>query len=118
VFLNALPLNAIPYNEYTVVVKKYTFDQLLNDFKIYSKHYNITATSYIRHPTTVKVLNEVLSEVSVAVTINQGLYEYRESDIVYVITLKQQKVERGKEVTELTKDDLDIYSVMIYKGII
>jgi len=118
VFLNALPLNAILYDEYTVIVRKYTFDQLLNDFRIYSKHYSITTKSYIRHPATLNILNDVLKEVGVGITLSPGLYEYREGDIVYVVTLKQQKVERGKEVTELTKEDLEIYSVIIYKGII
>jgi len=118
VFLNALPLNAVNYDAYTVLVRRCSFDLLIDEIRMFSKYYNITVKSYIRHPATLSILNDVLKEVNISLTPSSGLYEYREGDIIYVISLKQQKVERGKEVTELTKEDLEIYSVVIHKGIV
>jgi len=121
IFLNALPLNSINYDTYTVWVKRWSFELLIKELKnvyfIHAFRDQYEVLCFIRHPATVKVLNEILKEVNVTLTPSPELYIHKETDIIYVVTLKQQKIERGKEVTELTKDDLEIYEITIAKGL-
>ena len=114
VFLNALPLNAIQYEKFTIWCSKWTFELMISEFKeIYKNKYEVLC--FIRHPATIKVLNEILKEVNITLTPSSELYIHKDFDIIYIVTLK--KVERGKEVTELSKDDLEIYQITVMRGL-
>ena len=63
--------------------------------------------NYIRHPSTVRILNEVLG---LDLQPSSELYQYQQGDIVIVVGLRRPV--RGQEV-EVTVNDLDIAIISI-----
>jgi hypothetical protein len=112
VFLNALPLNAFklppPFKLITLYVHVIDVNELKGVVER-AKALKIPIISYIRHEATVKYLNERLS---LNLTPSSGLYEFQKYDVIVIVTLK--KPERGKEITEIKDEDLDIYLVEVY----
>ena len=113
VLLNALPLSAIPYERFAIQVNRLSPDafeySILQDI---DKGYQII--SFIRHKATVDLLSEMLG---IKIETSNELYKYQESDLIYVITLKPEKVVRGQEIADLKPDDLMYYYVAIAEGV-
>ena len=112
VFLNALPVNAFKSPplppKFTLHVYNVSIHVLKSVIDDMVKPWNIPIINYIRHEATVKYLN---SKLGLSLIPNAGLYEYQRGDVLVVITLK--KPERGKEVSEISDDDIDIYLVEV-----
>jgi len=102
VFLNALPLNAIPYNSFVVICRRVRLEAL-RDLVADS-----VVESYIRHEATLKVVSSVLG---VDLKPSSGLYSYIPGDALAVITLK--KPVRGQEVVEVKQEDLDVLLCLV-----
>jgi len=113
VLLNALPLSAIPYERFAIQVNRLSPDtfeySILEDVE---RGYEIV--SYIRHKATVDLLSKMLN---VEIKVSSELYKYQESDLIYVITLKPEKIQRGQEATDLKLEDLVFYYVAVAKGV-
>ena len=110
VFLNALPLNSFklqPLRLMLLFVRVVTIDELRGIVEG-AKALKIPVVNYIRHEATVKYLNERLS---LNLTPSSGLYEFQKYDVLVIVTLKRP--ERGREVTEIKDEDLDIYYVEV-----
>jgi hypothetical protein len=106
VLLNAFPVNAIPYDTFTVLFRRVAVEELARDAA--------TATEvlcYIRHPATVLALQSLLN---VPLRPSAELYRFKEGDLIYVIALKSPQ--RGQEVTEVKPEDLDIVKVVVVQG--
>ena len=105
VFLNALPLNAIPYNSFTIACWRVGFDVL----RIHVV--DSVVESYIRHEATLRLVSSVLG---VDLKPSSGLYSYRPGDALAVVTLK--KPARGQEVAEVKPEDLDVHLCLVSRG--
>ena len=100
VFLNALPLNAIPKDiQYFDIACKRTTIEAIADIVRHS----LKIENYIRHESTVRLLSKLLN---IDLKPSSGLYEYKNSDVLAIITLK--KPQRGQEI-EVKEEDLDYY---------
>jgi hypothetical protein len=106
VLLNAFPLNAFDYRTFTALFTRVTVDQLVSEIK-----QNYEVINYIRHEGTVKTLSKLLG---IELKPSADIYKFSKNNIIYVVTLK--KVERGKEVTEVKVEDLDIVRVVVVEG--
>ena len=109
VFLNAMPLNALPrshleldvipvgnINELAAWVQR----RLAEGFQL---------VHFIRHPATIAVLRSVgipLSEQP-----NSGLYSYDAGDIIVVVSLRTPQ--RGQEVQQVRPEDLETWIVTV-----
>ena len=113
VLLNALPLNAIPYERFAIQVNRLSPDafeySILQDL---SEGYQII--SFIRHKATVELLSEMLG---IKIETSNELYKYQESDLIYIVTLKPEKIQRGQEATDLKPEDLAYYYIAIAEGV-
>jgi len=98
VLLNALPLNAFGYNEFTVKCKRATLDAI----KFIVKRSEVVE-NYIRHESTIRLLNNVLG---LDLKQSSGLYEHRPLDVMIVVTLRRPV--RGVEV-EVREEDLEVF---------
>ena len=99
VFLNALPLNAIKDAYYFDIYCKRTSIEAIADIVMHSAK----VENYIRHESTVKLLSKLLN---IDLKPSSGLYEYRDGDVLVIVTLK--KPVRGQEV-EVKEEDLDYF---------
>ena len=109
VFLNALPLNALPrahleldvlpvsnINELVAWVQR----RLAEGFQL---------VHFIRHPATITALRQLgipLSEQP-----NSGLYSYDAGDIIVVVSLRTPQ--RGQEVQQVRPEDLETWIVTV-----
>jgi len=99
VFLNSLPLNIFKkpvFNLFVTKIKPEILKQVSHLFK--------NAACYIRHESTVKILNK---ELGLNLKPCNELYEYKDGDTLIIVSLK--KPIRGKEVEELSLKDLGSY---------
>ena len=109
ILLNALPLNIFPesWKDYAIQVRKidaYTLkERIMKARKI---------KSYIRHQSTVEVLQRVLG---IPLVPSADVYKYEEGDEVYIVTLKSPA--RGQEVQLVSEYDLEIYHITVAKGV-
>ena len=104
VFLNALPLNALPRKPLVLKVapvKPEVLRQLADMMK--------PRASYIRHPATVKLLNKLFN---LDLQVSNELYKYQKEDVLYVVTLKRPV--RGAEVEDLTENDIEVFQVEVF----
>ena len=101
ILLNALPLNAFQYNEFTIRIKKVMVEELNEMLKKCD-----IIENYIRHESTIKLLSQILN---ISLTSSTYLYKYQDMDRLIVITLKSPI--RGQEHQNVSKDDLDIFVV-------
>jgi hypothetical protein len=105
VFLNALPLNAIPYSSFTIICRRVRLEALRDLVE------DSVVESYIRHEATLKVISSVLG---VDLKPSSGLYSYSPGDAVVVVALK--KPVRGQEVVEVKQEDLDVLLCLVSQG--
>jgi len=112
VFLNALPVNAFKSPplppKFTLHVYNISIHVLKSVIDDMVKPWGIPIVNYIRHEGTVRYLNEKLS---LNLQPNAGVYGYQKGDGLIIVVLK--KPERGREVTEIKDEDLDIYYVEV-----
>jgi len=97
VFLNALPLNAIPLKTFMIYCTR-DMDKIKFFIDVASKK-----ESYIRHESTLKIINELFN---VDLKPSSGLYTYQNTDKLVIVTLK--KPIRGVEAETVKLEDLDI----------
>jgi len=109
VLLNALPLNAFPYDHFAIQVHRASFTLVKNVVYAVAR---VSVECFIRHEATVKLLEKVLG---LELKPSSGLYQHQPDDIIFVITLK--KPVRGAEVTELKEDDVEVFEVIVARGI-
>jgi len=102
VILNAFPLNAFPFPMFTVNIERVNVKQIKDVMGSFDH-----IECYVRHPSTVKVLNDLLG---LSLKPSSGLYKYEKGDELLIVTLK--KPIRGKEV-EVTENDLVFYHVYV-----
>jgi hypothetical protein len=102
VLLNALPLNAIPFHIFAVACNRVTLTDIA-DVVARSE----AVENYIRHESTVKLLSRLLN---VDLKPSSGLYEYRNSDVLVIVTLKKQQ--RGQEI-EAREEDLEYFTCVV-----
>ena len=101
VLLPPFPLNAIPFNVFEVTIYRLSPDELKEIISV-AKSRGIPIISFIRHPSTVKLLSKIFG---LDLQVSSDLYHYSEGDILVLIGLK--KPIRGQEM-EVTINDLDI----------
>ena len=101
VLLNAMPLNAVPFEAFTLNVRKVSATELKQLVQLCSELQN-----FVRHEATAKLLSSLLS---VNLTPSAGLYRYQGGDKLIVVSLKTPV--RGQEVASLGISDLEIYVV-------
>jgi hypothetical protein len=112
VLLNALPLTAIPYDTSTILVKQLSMERFKEEIRDFiEKGYEVI--SYIRHKATVDLLEKMLN---IKLNVSSELYKFSENDLVYVVTLAPEKIQRGQEMTSIELKDLVFYYVVIVKG--
>jgi len=108
VFLNALPLNALPRSHLRLDVIPVALQELAQWVnRRLQEGYELV--HYIRHPATIQVIRSVgipLNEVPSA-----GLYQYVSGDIIVVITLRTPQ--RGQEQTQVSPSDLETWVVTV-----
>jgi Domain of unknown function (DUF1874). len=98
VFLNALPVNAIPYVTFNIYCKRVALN-VIQDLVLTAK----TIENYIRHEGTVNTLNRVLG---LDLKPSTAIYQHRHGDVLVIVTLKTPA--RGVEVREVDIRDLDV----------
>jgi len=106
IFAPPLPLNAFPYQTFTINVRRLSIEELEEVVNCYRQQ-GAEIKNYIRHPSTVRLLNEVLGLDLQPTT---SLYQYQPGDIIIVVGLKRPV--RGQEV-EVSIEDLDIAMISI-----
>ncbi len=100
VFIPPIPLNAFPYSSFIVTVQK-VHPAILSVLIDFYKDRKAEFKSYIRHESTVKVINEAFG---LDLQPSSELYQYSKDDLVIIVGLR--KPIRGKEV-EVKLEDLD-----------
>jgi hypothetical protein len=108
VLLNALPLNSLPRRRVRLDIEPIQIAHLA-DWMQRKLLEGYTVEHYIRHASTIQVLRRdlgiMLSEA------NAGLYEFRQGDVLVVISLKTPQ--RGQEVQQLGIQDLEAWVVVV-----
>jgi hypothetical protein len=109
VFLNALPLNALPRTPH---LRLDILPVTINELAAWAQRRvaeGYEVVHYIRHPATIQALRAV--GVPLSEQPNAGLYSYREGDILVVVTLRAPQ--RGQEVSQVNINDLEIWIVSV-----
>ena len=106
VFLNSIALNMFQKPFFKLLVTKVRHDVLK---QLVSMMKDIEC--YIRHKATVELLSK---ELGLNLQPSSDLYKYREGDVLLVVSLK--KPIRGKELENISLDDLDIWMVEVMTG--
>lgn len=105
IFLNALPIQALNITKPTKIIITPVKPNILKQLIPLMKD---DIENYIRHPATVQLINKLFN---INLKPSSELYSYHEGDVIYVFVLK--KIVRGKEVSNITENDLAIYQVEI-----
>jgi len=109
VFLNALPLNALPRSHLRLDVlpvanlnelARWTQRRLQEGYEV---------VHFIRHPATIVALRAV--GIPLPEQPNAGLYTYRGGDITVVVTLRTPQ--RGQEAQHVRPEDLETWVVQV-----
>jgi len=104
VLLNGFPLNIIgDLEEATIYVRKVTIEELKEKIKKYD-----VIENYIRHPATVQFLSR---ELGIDLKPCDKVFVDDKKSTIIMIGLKNPQ--RGKEVTDVTADDLLIYMLCL-----
>ncbi len=106
VFLNSIALNMFNKPFFKLLVTKVKHDVLK---QLASMMNNVEC--YIRHKATVELLNK---EFGLKLEPSSDLYKYREGDVLFIVSLK--KPIRGKELDNITLDDIDIWMVEVFNA--
>jgi hypothetical protein len=109
VLLNALPINAFPYSEMHLIVRKVGLERIKNEIEYYTVSGVMPVISnYIRHVATVQLLSQKLG---IKLEANPGLYSFMPGDVIFVITLNSPQ--RGQDVMQVSEQDITIYKVNV-----
>ena len=109
VFLNALPLNALPRAHLELDVLPVGNIYELAQWVQRRLQEGFQLVHYIRHPATIAALRALgipLSEQP-----NSGLYVYQHNDVIVVVTLRNPT--RGQEQNLVRPEDLEAYIVTV-----
>jgi hypothetical protein len=106
VLLNALPLNSIKYTYFNIYCRRTSLQSIVDIIK-----HSLKLENYIRHESTVRFLSKTLN---LEIKPSSEIYEYRDGDILTIITLK--KPIRGQEV-EVKEEDLDYFMCVVGQGV-
>jgi len=101
ILLNALPLNALPRQQLHLYIRPISMEEIRN-------YVQGQIVNYIRHQSTVNVLNEILGLNGLQP--NSGIYQWRQNDRLIIVTLRNAV--RGGEVS-VTLDDLEAWVVEV-----
>jgi hypothetical protein len=67
--------------------------------------------NYIRHPSTINALREVMPN---NIYPNNGIYSYQEGDLLIVVTLRNPQ--RGGQEQNVTLSELDLWLVEVLQS--
>jgi len=108
IFLNALPLNALPRSHLRLDILPVSIGDLAQWInKRLQEGYEVV--HYVRHTATIATLRSVgipLSEQP-----NAGLYQYAHGDIIVVVALRAPV--RGQEQQQVDINDLEVWIVTV-----
>jgi hypothetical protein len=105
VLLNALPLNSIKYSRFNIYCRRTTLQSIADIVK-----HSLKVENYISHESTARFLSRALG---LKIHPSCELYEYRDRDIMIIVTLK--KPVRGTEV-EVEEEDLEYFICSVEHG--
>jgi len=109
VFLNALPLNALPRRHVSLDVLPVNIVELGHWIHArLAEGYEIV--HFIRHEATLRALRREPG-IPLPLEPNAGLYTYQPGDVVVVVTLRAPQ--RGQEVQQVSVDDLEAWIVTV-----
>jgi hypothetical protein len=108
VFLNALPLNALPRRHIQLDVIPVAIGELAQWVnRRLTEGYEIV--HYIRHGATLAALRA--AGIPLSEQPNAGLYHYQQGDVMVIITLRTPQ--RGQEQQHVTPQDLEAWIVTV-----
>jgi hypothetical protein len=108
IFLNALPLNALPRSHLRVDILPVSISELASWVQRRVQE-GFQLIHYIRHPATIQALRA--SGIPLPPEPNSNLYAYQPSDIIVVVTLRAPQ--RGQEVQQVSPQDLEAWTVTV-----
>ena len=109
VFLNALPLNALPRSHLRLDILPVANLNELTRWTQRRLQEGYEVVHFIRHPATIAALRAVgipLSEQP-----SSGLYQYAHGDVIVVVTLRAPQ--RGQEVQQVSPQDLEVWIITV-----
>jgi hypothetical protein len=107
VYLNALPLNALPRRQVTLDVLPVS----INELAVWTQRRvaeGMRLVHYIRHVSTINTLRS--AGIPLPEQPNSGLYSYNRGDVLVVVTLRSPT--RGQEAI-VSIEDLDAWIVTV-----
>jgi hypothetical protein len=108
VFLNALPLNALPRSHIRLDILPVSLLELVQwAQRRLQEGYEVV--HFIRHPATIAALRA--AGIPLSEQPNSGLYQYNSGDIIVVVTLRTPQ--RGQEQTQVSPQDLETWIVVV-----
>ena len=108
VFLNALPLNALPRRHIQLDVIPVTLQELASWVqRRLQEGYEVV--QYVRHPATIAALRA--TGIPLNEQPNAGLYTYSYGDVIVVVSLRNPS--RGQEVQQVSPQDLEMWIVTV-----
>jgi hypothetical protein len=108
VFLNALPLNALPRAHLRLDILPVSISELAQWAQRRTTE-GWQIIHYIRHGATVETLRA--TGVPLDPQPNSGLYQYQHGDVIVVVTLRTPA--RGQEVQQVNISDLEAWVVTV-----
>ncbi|RLE37185.1 hypothetical protein DRJ17_07090 [Candidatus Woesearchaeota archaeon] len=113
ILLNALPLNIFK-RDVTIYAKPISLQTFLSEIAEDKIQYDAEVKCYIRHQATIDLLNKYLERIGVRIEPSNKLYEFHETDVIYIITLR--KPVRGQETNRVSEKDIIIWKVIALYG--
>lgn len=108
VFLNALPLNALPRRHIQADILPVAISELAQWVqRRLQEGYELV--HFIRHPATIAALRA--AGIPLSEQPNSGLYQYAPGDIIVVVTLRTPQ--RGQEQNQVMPQDLETWIVAV-----
>jgi hypothetical protein len=108
VFLNALPLNALPRSHLGLDVLPVSITDLVGWVQRRLRE-GYELVHYIRHAATIQALRS--ASIPLPEQPNAGLYQFQHGDIIVVATLRAPQ--RGQEVQQVSPQDLEMWIVTV-----
>lgn len=108
VFLNALPLNALPRAHLRLDILPVSISDLAAWVQRRLQE-GFQLVHYIRHPATIAALRA--AGVPLSEQANSGLYTYQHGDLIVVVTLRNPA--RGQEISQVSPQDLEAWIVTV-----
>jgi hypothetical protein len=109
VFLNALPLNALPRSHLRLDILPVANLNELAQWAQRRLQEGYEVVHFIRHPATIAVLRQL--GIPLSDQPNASLYAYRNGDVIVVITLRSPA--RGQDVQQVNISDLEVWIVTL-----